>query len=187
MVPGAHGSTTGDAPGVILRERRLGAIAQVHGCDGEGEHARVVEVLGLDPPPSPEESSACDGMLALWNGPGSWLAVSETHDAASLCALLRESLDGTSATVTDLSHARTVVELRGRRVRDLLAKGCPMDVDAMTPGDSAATLLGPFTVQLHCRDDETFDIYATRSFGLALWKMLLEESAEFGYQIEGLT
>ena len=182
--PGIHGRITHDEPGVRLRELRPTGIAQVHGCESDAERERMSGALGLDPVPASGRASATQGVLALWNGPGSWLAVSHTHDAMSLSALLREALDGTSATVADLSHARTVIEVRGPRVRDLIAKGCPMDVDAMRPGDTAATLLGPFTVQLHCRDDDTFDVYAMRSFGLAVWEMLNEESRELGCVVE---
>ncbi|MDX1434660.1 MAG: sarcosine oxidase subunit gamma family protein, partial [Gammaproteobacteria bacterium] len=170
---------------VTIRERRPAGIAQVHGSDGDAERDRMVNVLGLDPKEAPARASATEALLALWNGPGSWLAVSDEHDAASLVALLSEAFDGSSATVTDLSHARTVIELRGPQVRDLLAKGCPMDVDAMTKGDTAATLLGPFTVQIHCREDDVFDVYAMRSFGLAAWEMLIDESRELGGVVEG--
>ena len=75
------------------------------------------------------------------------------------------------------------MQVSGAAAADLLAKLCPIDIEAMRTGESAATLAGPFNVQVVKAGDEEFRLYVFRSFGLAMWEMLLDEAAEFGGEI----
>ena len=118
-----------------------------------------------------------------WNGPGQWLAESDEQPSGELIAILENALRAHEASTTDLSHARTVVQVSGPAATDLLAKLCPIDVEAMRGGDSAVTLAGPFNVQVVKSGHEEFRLYVFRSFGLALWEMLQDEAAEFGAEI----
>ncbi len=174
----------GAEPGVTLYEKRPSALAQIQGAPPESELAGRMAELGFDGEMRPRRAYSADSMAWLWNGPGRWLSVSRDHRPDELLRLLRHALEGSDATVTDLSHARTALTVTGSACRDLLAKGCPVDVDAMTPGDCAATLLGPFDVLVHCRDQRVFDVYVFRSFGLAMWEWLRDEALEFGCRIE---
>ena len=160
-----------DGPALVLSERRGLAMAQVNGApleSGPGVLACVTE----------------DDLSLLWTGPGQWFAVSESLDADELLAKLQERLSSTQATLSDLSHARTVLRVSGAPWRDLLAKGCPADMDAMAPGDCVASLLSHFTVIIHCVSDNSADVYVFRSFGASLWEWLRGGAAEFGYAVE---
>jgi len=159
------------APALTLCERRGLSMAQVNGAPDAGGPA----VLG----------SVVDGdTTLLWTGPGQWFAVSASLDADGLLARLEERLSSTHATVSDLSHARTVLRVRGAAWKDLLAKGCPADIDAMAPGDCVASLLSHFTVIIHCVADDSADVYVFRSFGASLWEWLRGGAEEFGYSVE---
>lgn len=166
--PGRYGAS--GSAGVTFAERRGLAMAQVTGApEGEGP-ARLAT------------QSAGDAML-LWTGPGQWFAVSERSSPAELAASLEERLSSSDATVTDLSHARTVIRIAGDAWRELLAKGCPADVDAMKTGDCIASLLSHFTVLIHCVGDDAADVYVFRSFGVSLWDWLRGGAEEFGYTV----
>mgnify|MGYP002267149987 CR=1 FL=1 len=102
----------------------------------------------------------------------------------SLRAKLGERLSSSDATISDLSHARTVLRVSGPAWKDLLAKGCPADIDAMAPGDCVASLLSHFTVVIHCTGADSADVYVFRSFGASLWEWLRGGAAEFGYIVE---
>jgi len=169
--PGTYGADRGAGPGVTLGERRPSAIMQIHGAPPEPRLTEALSPLGA--------------LTLMWTGPGQWLAVSHEHDPSGLRADLAERLDGTDATVTDLSHARTVVRVAGPAARDLLAKGCPADVDALRHGECVASMLGHLNALIHCTGDEDFDVYVFRSFGLSLWEWLEQGAGEFGYRIEG--
>ncbi len=168
--------------GVILRERRPGAIAQINGAPDESELNTKLGAYGLEPRLTPNRSSQGKGIRLMWNGPGMWLVESATVASAALVSGLRSVLNETGATVTDLGHARTVIRITGPAARDLLSKGSPIDIESMRPNDCASTLLGYLSVLINTIDDG-FDIYAFRSFGRALWEWLTHEAREFGYQV----
>ena len=168
---GSFGATGAGAPALALSERRGLAMAQVNGApDGSGP-----AVLG----------SVTDGdTTLLWTGPGQWFALSASLDAGGLLAWLEERLSSTGATASDLSHARTVLRVSGAAWKDLLAKGCPADIDAMAPGECVASLLSHFTVIIHCVAGDSADVYVFRSFGASLWEWLRGGAQEFGYTVE---
>jgi len=168
--PGTFGATGPGAPALTLGERRDLAMAQVNGAREE------------DGPPRLGSSRDGEATL-LWTGPGQWFAVSESLDARGLVGALEERLSPSDATVSDLSHARTVVRVGGPAWRELLAKGCPADIDALAPGDCVASLLSHFTVIIHCVVDEHADVYVFRSFGASLWEWLRGGAEEFGYTV----
>jgi len=168
---GHFGATGTGVARITLSERRGLAMAQVNGAP-EG-----------DDPPALGSATVGETTL-LWTGPGQWFALSERLDAEALVAELEERLSSSDATVSDLSHARTVVRVRGPAWRDVLAKGCPADVDAMVPGVCFASLLSHFTVVIHCVAGDCADVYVFRSFGASLWEWLRGGAEEFGYTVE---
>jgi sarcosine oxidase subunit gamma len=168
---GIFGASGPEAPAIVLSERRGLAMAQVNGAPAGGGG------------PAPLGSLTEGDTILLWTGPGQWFAVSASLGAGELLAALAQRLSSTDATVSDLSHARTVVRVSGAAWRDLLAKGCPADIDAMAPGDCVATLLSHFTVVIHCTSDDNADVYVFRSFGASLWEWLRGGAAEFGYTV----
>ncbi len=110
--------------------------------------------------------------------------MSDSAGADGLLAELEQRLSASDATVSDLSHARTVLRVSGPAWKDLLAKGCPADIDAMAPGDCVASLLSHFTVVIHCVAEDSADVYVFRSFGASLWEWLRRGAEEFGYTVE---
>lgn len=167
---GRFGATGSDTPALVLNERRGLAMAQVNGAPAE--HG-----------PAPLGCVSENNMTLLWTGPGQWFAVSESLRANELPAALAERLSASDATITDLSHARSVLRVSGPAWRELLAKGCPADIDAMAPGTCIASLLSHFTVVIHCVSNETADIYVFRSFAASLWEWLRGGAEEFGYTV----
>ena len=179
--PGRFGVRSEDGPGVVLAECRPRSIAQVNGAP---ESDALAEALGATASEvSPNRAFHAGAVRYAWNGPGQWLVESAEQRPAELIEGIETALRPHGASATDLSHARTVVQVSGAAAADLLAKLCPIDVETMRDGDSAATLAGPFNVQIVKIGDEEFRLYVFRSFGLAMWEMLLDEAAEFGGEV----
>jgi heterotetrameric sarcosine oxidase gamma subunit len=168
---GRFGASGPGTPGITLSERRGLAMAQVNGAPQDGGPT----ILG---------SSPLGEATALWTGPDQWFVVCESLGAEALVAELEERLSSSDATVSDLSHARTVVRIGGPAWREILGKGCPADVDAMLPGACVASLLSHFTVGIHCVAEDCADVYVFRSFGASLWEWLRGGAEEFGYSVE---
>jgi sarcosine oxidase subunit gamma len=181
--PGRYGAAMDELPGVVLQERRPSAMVQINGAPDEDSFAQALGFVGLDASPRPRR--ACPGKAAtlLWNGPGRWQALSMDAPPARLVNDLRDALKDGDATVTDLSHARSVVRITGPRACEVLLQGCPLDLESYGENDCAASLLGHLNVQLHGLGDGGFDVYVLRSFGVALWEWLYDASLEYGLEV----
>ena len=166
--PGRFGA---DGAALVLSEQRGLAMAQVNGAPGNSGPPTLGSVVDGD-------------ATLLWTGPGQWFAVSASLEPEALRAKLEERLSSSDGTISDLSHARTVLRVSGAAWKDLLAKGCPADIDAMAPGDCVASLLSHFTVVIHCLSADSADVYVFRSFGASLWEWLRGGADEFGYSVE---
>ena len=96
---------------------------------------------------------------SLWLGPDEWWVLGA--DPAKLAAKLAKALDGQPAAVTDVSESRTRIRVAGPRARDLLAKGCPLDLHprVFAAGACAQGQLAKAPMLIHQVDDEpAYDI-----------------------------
>jgi len=178
---GRFGAHPEDAPGVVLAECRPLSMVQLNGAPEPDVLAGALGAAAADV--TSNRRFEAGAVSYAWNGPGRWLAESDERRPRELIDHVESALRAHGATTTDLSHARTVARVSGRAATDLLAKLCPIDIEAMCTGDSAVTLAGPFNVQVVKTGDEVFRLYVFRSFGLAMWEMLQDEAAEFGGEI----
>lgn len=181
LLAGRHG-VSGDAPGVALAALHPGAMAQIVGARDPAALAAALRAFALDGEPHALRCTSGQGLRLLWNGPGQYLAVSWRHRDGELAAELDAALHGNGAAAVDVSHARTVLRLSGAARCEVLAQGCPLDLDGMQAGQCAASVVSHFNVLVHC-EAEAFDLYVTRSFGLAFFEWLCRAGAPFGVQV----
>jgi len=151
--------------------------------DGGRAFQRAVEgVLGVAAPHTPNTVAGTDTTRVLWLGPDEWLAVRDGGDATALAAALDEALAGAHALVTDVSHSRTILRLEGPRAREVLMKGCSLDLDpvAFGPGRCAQTALARAHMLLHqVNDVPGYHVYAHRSFADYVYAWLEDAAAEY--------
>ena len=91
--------------------------------------------------------------------------------------------------MVDQSHGRAVLRLAGARARDVLAKGCRLDLHprAFRPGMCAQTAIAQIGVLLHQVDERpTYDLYVAGGYAVDLLEWLTASAAEFGYRIEAI-
>ena len=179
---GRYGARPLDDPSVVIAERRGLSLVQV--MARRGREQALAERLGLDPVAG--RASATSVGTALWLAPGAWLIVADGLEDGALYRNLREQLqDG--AAVIDQSHGRAVLRLAGPRARDVLAKGCPLDLHprVFRPGMCAQTVIEQVGVLLHQIDDHpTYDVYVFAGYGVDFLHWLTTSAAEFGYRVE---
>lgn len=178
-----RGAISGASPGVALAERSVAAIAQINGAPEGAQLARALAHLELDSEPEARRAVTGRYVTLLWTGPGQFLAIAARTTAEDMTLVLRDAVEPARATVTDLSHARTVIRISGPESREVLLKGCPLDIEAMVKGDCAASLVGHLNAIIHCVDERVFDVYVFRSFGLAMWNWLIDAAEEFGVEV----
>jgi sarcosine oxidase subunit gamma len=178
--------------GVRLAERPGRGKIDLRGDPhARGFMAAVGRALDLLLPSEPCTSAARDQLGALWLGPDQWLLTCPAGDVPGLLASLREALAGVHAAITDVTDGRVAFHIAGPSAREVLAKGCPLDLHARAfpPGRCAQSLLAKAPVLIHLVDDHPeqgpgFDVYVARSFAHYLWTWLEDAGREYGVLIE---
>ncbi len=178
--------------GVRLAERTgLGKIDLRGDPADRGFMTGIGRVLDLLLPTEPNTTASKGSITALWQGPDQWLLICPADDVAFFINTLRQATAGSHAALTDVSDGRIALRLAGPSARDLLAKGCPLDLHPrrFQPGQCAQSLLAKAAVLCHlCADDAqqgpTFDLYVARSFADYLWTWLEDAGREYGVQVE---
>ena len=125
---------------------------------------------------------------ALPVAPGTWLLMGPRGRHAWLVGKLAAATGG-AASLVDQSMGRVVLRVAGSRARDVLAKGCRLDLHprAFGPGGVAVTPIAHVTVTLVQVDaTPTFDLLVPASYAETFLDWLLEAAAEHGADLERL-
>lgn len=103
---------------------------------------------------------------ALWLGPDEWLLLAPMAEAASIAAALAQALAGAPHALVDISDRNCGLELEGPRVEDVLASGCPLDLDAKAfpVGMCTRTLFAKAEIVLWRTAAHAFHLEVVRSF-----------------------
>jgi sarcosine oxidase subunit gamma len=156
--------TIAESPGFTL--------TQLAGLDA-GFKPNLSAVLG-ELPARVGVAKDIDGRTIMRMGPAQfWIIGPETDDLAM-------RLQGPYA-VTPLSHGRVRISLSGAPARDVLSKLMPIDFhpSVFVPGSFAMTGIHHTPVTVHCTGEESFDIYAMRTFVLNVWEVITDAALEF--------
>ena len=177
--PGDKGLLGPDGPGVILTERRPVSIWLIAAWPDRLRQTGAVaaEAAGVPMAPGPGRAVTGSAGLLMRTEPLKCLFVSDRETP-------RPPVAAEYGTVVDLGHARTVIRVEGPNWRDLMARMVPLDLREQTfPVDAvAASGLHHMGVTLH-RFGNGVDVYALRSFGLAVWEHLVHSAEQFGVRI----
>ena len=173
-----------DQAAVVISERPFLVHLNLRGNpEDAGFTKAAADVLGLHLPTEPNTVADEGETLALWLGPDEWLVLTPPGAQTRMSDSLEAALQGVHAAVTDVTGGQTVITLSGPRTRDVLAKGCPLDLhpSVFKTGQCAQTIVGKANVTLRCVDDSpSFDLIIRRSFAeyMALW--LYDAALEYG-------
>ena len=141
----------------------------------------VAAVFGNALPLEPNRWTGTGGRAAIWLGPDEWLLVAPNGASLNVKEELQKATpDEPWLSVVDVSHNYTALRLSGPRVRELLAKGCALDLHGsrFSAGDCAQTLLAKTRVIL-CAVDDGSELWIRNSFAAYTLRWLLDASAEF--------
>jgi sarcosine oxidase, subunit gamma len=172
----------GSAPGAVtLHEVPYLAQVDLRVDPGSPAAPRIAAALGAPLPVHPGTVAAGGARSVLWLGPDEWLVLGPDGDAPAILRALRTALGATHGSVIDVSASRTTLELSGRRARDVLEKGCSVDLHprSFQPGRCAQTLLARSQVLLWRPGDRTYRLLVRGSFAEYVAEWLLDAMGEF--------
>ncbi len=145
------------------------------------------ELLGARLPTTPNTWVATSAGRAIWLGPNEWLLTSAAHSPEELEARVRETVQPLGGAVVDVSAQRIGLRLTGSRAREVLAKGCSIDLHSRVfrRGRAAQTTVGRAGVILLGLSDPAdpehgnYLLLVRSSFALYLAEWLLDAAQEF--------
>ncbi|MCV7286671.1 sarcosine oxidase subunit gamma [Mycolicibacterium wolinskyi] len=150
---------------------------------GAGASA-AARVLGTALPTTPSTCSEGTDSTVIWFGPDEWLVTSTALDGEALETRLHAAVAEYGGVSVDVSAQRTSVRLRGAHARDVLAKGCALDLHPTVfgRGSAAQTMLALAAVVLIPLNDKGTDyrILVRSSFAGYLADWLIDAVEEFG-------
>ena len=120
-----------------------------------------------------------DQTRILWMGPENWLVISSNN----ILNELNEKFSTTEFAVTDISHSRSIIELQGSDVLEVIKKGSPFDIESLTKNNCTNTVYNGITITIDNIEDSKnqIRIISLRSFGESLYHSVTDACLEYGY------
>ena len=117
----------------------------------------------------------------LWNSPNTWLVVSKKED---IIKTIKAKCTNENFAITDISHSRAVMQIKGSQAKEVLKKGCPINFNEFKKNSCASSVFHGINILIDCIDDEQqiFNVLTLRSFGESLYHSITDACLEDGYQ-----
>ena len=116
----------------------------------------------------------------LWTGPNQWLIISDDK-------ILEDELkifDSSNFAVTDLSHTRAIINIKGENSLEVLKKGCPYNFNNLKKNMSINSVYHSIAVTIDFIEENPYvmRIMCLRSFGESLYHSITDACLEYGYK-----
>jgi sarcosine oxidase subunit gamma len=176
-----------DAAGVVLCEQPFRGQFSLRGNSADHKFVDGVQgVLAVGVPLEPNTVIVAGNITVLWLGPDEWLVVTPDGQEAELVERINDALAGQHFAVSDVSDSRAIIGLTGVHARDVLMKGCSLDLHprVFNAGNCAQSSLARCHMLLHqINEIPTYDVYVHRSFSDYAWRWLEDAAHEYGVAI----
>ena len=140
----------------------------------------TIKIGDLDLPLESPKVTMNKETRVLWNAPRAWLIISGKKNIVSS---IKDKCDNENFAVTDISHSRAVIQIKGVQAKEVLKKGCPININEIQVNSCAGTVFNGITVMVDFvnNNPDTFNLLALRSFGETFHHHITDAALEFGY------
>ena len=140
----------------------------------------TIKIEDLDLPLENLKVTANKEIRILWNAPRAWLVISSKKNIVST---IKDKFDDKNFAVTDISDSRAVIQIKGLQAKEVLKKGCPININEIQVNNCAGTVFNGITVVVDFvnNNPDTFNLLALRSFGETFYHHVTDAALEFGY------
>ena len=139
-----------------------------------------IKIDGIEIPTQNLKISSNKDTRILWNAPNTWLVISNKEE---ILKEIEEKCHNESFAITDISHSRAVIQIKGIQAQEVLKKGCPINFNELRKNSTVGSVFHGINIIIDCLDDDKkkFNILTLRSFGESLYHHITDASLEFGY------
>ena len=116
----------------------------------------------------------------LWSAPSTWLVISTNEN---IVETIKEKCNSENFAVTNISHSRAVIQIKGLQAKEILKKGCPLNFNEFEKNNSAGSVFHGINIVVDFLDNnpDTFNLLTLRSFGESFYHHITDAALEFGY------
>ena len=116
----------------------------------------------------------------LWSAPNTWLVISRKEN---IIEIIKEKCNSDNFAITDISHSRAVIQIKGLQAKEILKKGCPLNFNEFEKNNCAGSVFHGINIVVDFLDNkpDTFNLLTLRSFGESFYHHITDAALEFGY------
>jgi len=128
---------------------------------------------------SPKVSSNKETRI-LWSAPSTWLVISRREN---IVEIIKDKCNSDNFAITDISHSRATIQIKGLQAKDILKKGCPLNFNEFENNNCAGTVFHGINIVVDFvgNNPDTFNLLTLRSFGESFYHHITDAALEFGY------
>ena len=173
---------TGGAVGLVFH-----AMDHLGKLNIRGDHSlktAIKSATGCNFPPLANQFEAAGERRVVWLAPNEYLLLCESGKEKALQDTLVSTIKTSNYAITDVSDGLCALSLSGPAVRNVLAKGCSLDLhpSQFGAGTCAQSLLAHASITLVALSNETFILICRTSFAPYIHDWLVDAALEYGYQ-----
>ena len=139
-----------------------------------------IKIEGLEIPTQNFKVNKNKETRILWNAPRTWLIISNKEN---IIKIIEKICKETDFAITDISHSRAVIQIKGEQAREVLKKGSPINFNEFEVNKCVGTIFHGINlvIDLISDDPDTFNLLVLRSFGESFYHHITDAALEFGY------
>ena len=139
-----------------------------------------IKIDGLEFPEQNSNVTSNKDTRILWSAPRTWLILSNKEN---IIDIVKKDLKEKDFAITDISHSRAVIQIKGMQAKEVLKKGSPINFNEFDLNRCVGTVFHGITVVVDSisNDPDTFNLLTLRSFGESFYHHITDSALEFGY------
>ena len=116
----------------------------------------------------------------FWSAPSTWLVISRREN---IVETIKEKCNSDNFAITDISHSRAIIQIKGLQAKDILKKGCPLNFNDFENNNCAGSVFHGINIVVDFvgSNPDTFNLLTLRSFGESFYHHITDAALEFGY------
>ena len=139
-----------------------------------------IQIDNLEFPLQNSKVSSNKETRILWTAPATWLVISRKEN---IVEIIKEKCDTENFAITDISHSRAVIQIKGIQAKEVLKKGCPLNFNEFEINNCAGTVFHGINIVVDFvgSNPDKFNLFTLRSFGESFYHHITDAALEFGY------
>ena len=139
-----------------------------------------IQIDGLEFPLQNSKVLSNKETRILWSAPSTWLVISRKENIEET---IKEHCNSENFGITNISHSRAVIQIKGLQAKEILKKGCPLNFNEFEKNNCAGSVFHGINIVVDFLDNnpDTFNLLTLRSFGESFYHHITDAALEFGY------